>query len=63
MGIYSLQNKTIPSERLNYFDINLTNVIHDDILEYKFQFVIWEKMIQLTRGYLGFPVIQNVLLM
>ena len=39
------------------------NVIHDDILEYKFQFVIWEKMIQLTRGYLGFPVIQNVLLM
>ena len=65
MGIYSLQNKTIPSERLNYFDINLieSNVIHDDILEYKFQFVIWEKMIQLTRGYLGFPVIQNVLLM
>ena len=62
MGIYSLQNKTIPSERLNYFDI-ITNVIHDDILEYKFQFVIWEKMIQLTRGYLGFPVIQNVLLM
>lgn len=62
MGIYSLQNKTIPSERLNYFDINLIE-LHDDILEYKFQFVIWEKMIQLTRGYLGFPVIQNVLLM
>ena len=61
----------IPSEMKIFLPNGLTililissnNVIHDDILEYKFQFVIWEKMIQLTRGYLGFPVIQNVLLM
>ena len=33
------------------------------ILFYNINSSSWEKMIQSTRGYLGFPVIQNVLLM